>query len=453
MKNYSSLEEYIEKFPTSQKLYAEAVTKFPRGVTHDARFRLPFPIYVTHTKGGHKWDVDGHDIIDYWTGHTCLLLGAANPTLVEAVKGQIDKGTHYSACHELEMEWVDWIRKLTPSVEMVEFTSSGTEANMLGMRLARAFTGREKILKFHDHFHGWCDETIGLPEPSGQGQTAGLVRAFTDLTTTIPCNDAAALEEALSGRDVAVLIVETPGAHAGCDGIAPAFYTTMRELTREYGTLLMFDEIVSWARFSTGGAQVLHGGEPDLTSLGKVLGGGVGGVGAIGGSKEILELIDIRPDDPEWNRSKRIFHSGTFNGNPLCAAAGIATLKRLATGEPQKTADERAAGIREGCGKVLEDRGVDGCTYGECSSFHLYIGPCPIREECNKSVCLYHEKVYEHHLYTELHRNMLFNGVDLVGAPPLFGTTCEMHTEEDIEKTVAAFADSLDRMKAEGILK
>ena len=183
------------------------------------------------------------------------------------------------------------------------------------------------------------------------------------------------------------------------------------------------------------------------------VGGGVGGVGAIGGSKEILELIDIRPDDPEWNRSKRIFHSGTFNGNPLCAAAGIATLKRLATGEPQKTADERAAGIREGCGKVLEDRGVDGCTYGECSSFHLYIGPCPIREECNKSVCLYHEKVYEHHLYTELHRNMLFNGVDLVGAPPLFGTTCEMHTEEDIEKTVAAFADSLDRMKAEGILK
>ncbi len=453
MNHSKSYQDYIDRFPSSEKLYERAVNNFARGVNHDARFMMPFPLYFTHTKGGLKWDADGNEIIDYWLGHSCLMLGHANPTLVEAVKGQIGKGTHYSGSHELEIEWAEAIKALTPSIDLVEFVNSGTEANMLGIRLARAFTGRNKVVKFHNHFHGWSDEVVGTEEPSGQAKTAGLVDSVTALTSTIHANDEAGLEKALSNRDVAILIVETPGSHVGGDGFAPSFYKTIREMTKKYGTVLFFDEIVTWARFSKGGVQGMRGVKPDLTSLGKSVGGGVGGVGAVGGSREIMDIMQIKPEDPEWNMSKRVFHSGTFNGNPLCAAAGIATIKRLATGEPQKTADQRAARIREGCGQALEDRGVDGCAYGECSAFHLYVGPCPIRDQCDRNICLHHDKVYEQPMFSELHRNMLLNGSHLVGVPPMFGLTCEMHTEEEADRTVAAFADSLDRVKADGFLK
>ncbi len=155
MKNQSSKEQYIAKFPKSKALYEKAKDIIPRGVPHDSWIMSPFPIYIRNAKGSHVWDVDGYEYVDYYGGHGGLILGHAHPSLVEAVKKQIERGTHYAACAELVVEWAELIKSYFPSAERVEFASSGTEANIMGIRLARAFTGRNKIIKFGGHFHGW----------------------------------------------------------------------------------------------------------------------------------------------------------------------------------------------------------------------------------------------------------------------------------------------------------
>ena len=451
MDNQSSVERYIAKFPKSRALHKKARGIFRNGVTHDARFVKPFPLYITHGKGAHKWDVDGYEYIDYFGGHGALMLGHAHPSLVEAVNKQIVKGTQWAACHELEIQWAEQIMKLIPSAERVEFTSSGTEANMMAIRLARAFTGRSKIVRFRGQMGGFYDSLmVGGREPWDTPDTSGLLPGVVENTVAIPVNDKESLEESLIRRDVASLVCEPWGAYSGSTGIAPSFYGSMRDVTEKYGTLLHFDEVVSGFRYSPGGIQAAKGVVPDLTSLGKNVTGGMPGAGAIVGRADIMERFSIK--DPEWDRYKRVPHSGTFNANPLCAATGIATLKILSTGEPQRRAGEMAVLLRDNMDRVIKGRGINGCAYGDGGVVHLYFGRCELSDRCDRSICLNSDKVRPGDVGEALCINLTLNGVHTVNRAFDFFVS-SVHSEEDIMRSVEAFDISLGTMISERILQ
>src|SRR5437588_7022523 len=193
----SLTERFAAEFPTSKKLHDQARALFPNGVTHDLRHLEPFPVYVERAAGAYKWDVDGHRLIDYWSGHGALLLGHGHPAVVEAVQRQMARATHPGACHQLEIEWGQWVQRLVPSAEKLRFVSSGTEATLMALRLARIFTGKPRVLKFAGHFHGWHDFLIPAADVSDSGKPVpGVPAEVAAQTVVIPPNDPAAVERA-----------------------------------------------------------------------------------------------------------------------------------------------------------------------------------------------------------------------------------------------------------------
>ena len=444
-------EKYIAKFPRSRELYERAKKDLPRGVTHDAWHVSPFPLYITRAQGSRKWDEDGCQYVDYVGGHGAMMLGHAHPSLVKAVKDQIENGTHYGACHELQLEWAEWIKRLVPSAEIVEFTNSGTEANMLAIRIARAFTGRDKIVRFRGQFAGFADHVMkGTSPPWHIVGSSGILKADAENTLVVPGNDSDALERVLAEKDVALLMVEAAGGFSGVSGIDPDHYRVMRELTTRCGALLHFDEVVTGFRYSPGGVQAAKGITPDLTSLGKIVTGGMPGAGAIVGRADVMEMLGFKDED--WNRYKRVPHTGTFNGNPLCAAAGIATLKLLADGKPQAEANRVAAQLRDRMQAVIDHNGISGCAYGDFSVFHIYFGPCDRRDGCDREVCLNEDKERSLPLGKLLSIAMALNGVHVTNRG-YDGLVSAVHDASDVELTAEAFARSVDGMIAEGVFK
>ena len=274
------LEEYVAKHHGSARRYAEASQLFPSGVTHDNRYAEPFPLYMTHGLGPRKWDVDGNEYIDYVSGHGALLLGHSHPDIAAAVAYQIARGTHLGACTEEEVRWAKAIKALMPAVEKLRFHSSGTEATLMAMRLARAYTGKSKIIKLRNHFHGWHYYAMaGSDRPA-----PGIPPASWGSMVVVPAGDLGAVEQVL-GRDadVAGLILEPTGAHYGqLPFDIPNYLKGLRELTARHGVVLIFDEVVTGFRASPGGAQVRYGVAPDLTTLAKIVAGGLPG-GAVAG--------------------------------------------------------------------------------------------------------------------------------------------------------------------------
>ncbi|MCH7984499.1 MAG: aspartate aminotransferase family protein [Chloroflexi bacterium] len=314
------LEQYIAQHPGSAQRYTEAVQTFPSGVTHDNRYAQPFPLYMTHGAGPRKWDVDGNEYIDYICGHGALLLGHSHPEIADAVAQQMYRGTHLGASTDEELRWARAIKALVPSIEKIRFHSSGTEATLMAMRLARAYTGKNKIIKLQDHFHGWHDYAMAGSDRPAPGVPAESWASML----VVPSGDLSAVEDALSrDQDVAGLILEPTGAHYGqLPFDTPNYLEGLRQLTSQHGAVLIFDEVVTGFRASAGGAQTRYGVTPDLTCFGKVIGGGMP-VGAFGGREDIMSMWD--PSDG----GATVQHAGTFNGNPMTAAAGIATLETL----------------------------------------------------------------------------------------------------------------------------
>ena len=320
----SSTARYEAEFPNSRKLFEQAKSLFPDGVTHDLRRLEPFPIYIERAQGACKWDVDGHRLIDYWAGHGALLLGHSHPAVVEAVQRQMGKSTHPGACHELEIKWGQYVQRLVPSAEKMRFVSSGTEATLMALRLARIFTGRPKLLKFAGHFHGWHDFVIPAADVPHDGLVPGVPPAVAADTVVVLPNDLAAVEKALA-RDpqIGCVILEPTGGHFGAVPIRGDFLRALRELTSKQNKLLIFDEVITGFRVHPGGAQGHYGISPDLTTLAKVLAGGLPG-GCLAGRADVLASLEFRAGKPKMK------HPGTFNANPLSAAAGIAANRAAA---------------------------------------------------------------------------------------------------------------------------
>ncbi len=443
------LERYQTLHPRSAALHAQAAGTFPDGVTHDIRYFEPFPIYVERAAGCRKWDVDGHELIDYVMGHGALMLGHAHPRLVEAVSGQIRRGTHYGACHELEMEWAGWLKKLVPSAEMVRFTSCGTEATMMAVRLARALTGRNKLLRFALNFHGWNDNVMGYPLA---GETVprspGIPAAVLGQQIVIPQNDFTELSRALAQeKDIAAVILEPTGASAGTVPIDPDILPFLRERTRRHGVILIFDEVVTGFRVAPGGAQAYFGVTPDITCLAKIVAGGIPGAAVVGRS-DLISLIKFR------DAADRISHPGTYNANPLSAAAGIAMLSAIADGKAQDHAARMARRLCKEANRIMGKLAVKGCAYGFSSMIHLTLGvecPEPIdgygwdwQGAPGATVPQTPPKVF-----WAFRQGMINRGVDLMRTG---GMVSAVHKKRDIDETLAALEATLADMKREGLL-
>jgi glutamate-1-semialdehyde 2,1-aminomutase len=443
-------EEYIAGRPTSQRLYQEATTIFPSGVTHDTRYFRPFPIYIAHAAGARKWDVDGNEYIDYRLGHGALMLGHGHPAIVRAVQEQVARGTHYGASHELELRWGRLVQQLVPCADMVKFTSSGTEATMMAIRLARVATGRMKIAKFAGHFHGWHDHlNRGISPPYDLPGSAGVPDVLQELLLVLPPNDVDAARAALATREVAAVILEPSGGHGGVIPTAPGFLEALRQITRETGTVLIFDEVVTGFRLAPGGAQALYGVTPDLATFAKALVGGLPG-GAVAGRRELFEPLAFGPD-AERNRRERVAHPGTFNANPLSAAAGVAALESYKDGHIHRHTDRLSELLRDALQERLDRRGIAGVVWGGHAILHIGLGLTASRAEIEAGHVP--PEVLEHSVggprAAHLRRAGYVHGIDLPAPNTMLSVA---HTEADIETTVRAFDTSLARLQREGAL-
>ena len=445
------LERYSKTFQKHEELFRQAAQIFPDGVTHDNRHADPFPIYVDRAEGSKKWGIDGTEFIDYWSGHGALLLGHGHPAVVDAVQRQMERGTHYGASHPLEIEWASLVQELIPSAERVRFVSSGTEATLMGLRLSRTFTGKNKLLKFAGNFHGWHDFVIQDAQPPFGKAVPGIPAEVLDTTVICPPNDIAAVERYLkTDPDIACIILEPTGGSWGTIPTKGEFLRQLREVTHHYGVLLIFDEVITGFRVSPGGAQAYFGVTPDLTSLAKILAGGLPG-GALAGRKEILDLISIKEQEASEER-KKMPHPGTFNANPLTASAAIATLNIVKTGEPHPLINRTAADLRKGFNDVIDAHGLDWATYGEFSMIRMLFAH---GEKVRANDFDPHEWDYRRlktvtrpDLITNLRCGMLLNGIDFPGS----GMTTSAHTDDDSRQTVAAFDQTINWMKEDGLI-
>lgn len=339
-------ELYRARTPGSARLYAEALKVLPGGVTHSNRYWAPYPIHVDRAKGSRMVDVDGNEYIDYWVANGTMFMGHANAKVAAAVAAVLERGTHFGVSHDLIGKLAAKIVDLVPSAEVVRFTNSGSEAAAHALRVARGYTGRRKIARFEGTFHGVIDGLhYGFRSPFDRPDCDGIPPSAYADTLVCPYNDIERTAEILLRHrdDLAGVILEPiTGVIAG----EPEFLRGLRELCDRLGAVLIYDEIVTGFRMAPGGAQEFLGGTlPDITLLGKVLGGGFP-VGAVAGRREVMDVLD-----PKRPVEKRVEIFGTYAGNVAVMAAGLATLEQLADGEPQK----HAARLAERAAKSLRD--------------------------------------------------------------------------------------------------
>jgi glutamate-1-semialdehyde 2,1-aminomutase len=422
-------EARARKMPGSIALHQRAKAVFPDGVTHDGRYHEPFPIYCTHAEGPRKWDVDGHEYIDYFGGHGALLLGHGHPAIVEALQHQAARGTHIGASHEQEIIWGEQVKEIVPSARggMVKFTSSGTEATMMAMRMARAVTGKDVICKMQGHFHGWHDyATMAMQPPYNEPIAAGVPKALWDTIVSVPSRDIAALTALLDSRDdiAAVILI--------ADQLGTEYLQAVRDLCSARDVILIFDEVVTGFRYAPGGAQEYYGVTPDLTTLAKILAGGLNG-GAVAGKADLFARF-LQSDDADWVRHQRIPHPGTYNANPLSSAAGIACLNIVRDPAVQQRANATADAIRAGFNDAYARHGVAGKAGGPVSLVPVsFTAP----------------KIPARKVMHRFKAAMQLGGVDPSGLNLIVSAA---HGPAEVDQTVAAFDNALAMLKEEGVL-
>ncbi|HEV8617083.1 MAG TPA: aspartate aminotransferase family protein [Methylomirabilota bacterium] len=444
-------EEYAENRPRSRALYARAREVMPSGAAHDGRVFTPFPFYVDRADGARKWDVDGHEYLDCWSAHGALMLGHNHPAIVAAITEQARRGLHYSACSELEVRWAELIRQCVPGAERVRFTMTGTETTALAIRVARAFTGRTKIIKFRGHFHGIHDSAVSaVKDPFELPMSAGVPAEVLSTVVVARHNSLDDVRALMGEHEVAAVILEPAAGRSMIAPTNPAFLKALRELTRERGVLLIFDEVVSGFRLAAGGAQEYFGVTADMACLAKAVAGGLPGA-ALTGRADVMDTIAFKGDAGR-DRTRRVADQGTYSATPLIAAAGVAALEILKTGDVQRRLNRLGDRVREGLNGVLARRDVRGCVYGLSSLFRIFLGAD--RRELGLDSYELDEGRLERGMGpvgAKLHLAMLLNGVDYNRGSGI-GLLNGAMTDTDGDQIVEAFDRSLLRLRAESLL-
>lgn len=419
----------------SQAAFAEAKRFIPGGVNSPVRaFRSVGgePFFVEKAVGAHIWDIDGNELIDYVGTWGPAILGHAPEVVLKAVQETAPRGVSFGAPHLLEIEMAKLLCEWVPSIEKVRMVNSGTEATMSALRLARGFTGRDKILKFEGCYHGHGDSLLVKAGSGalthGTPDSAGVPRAFADLTITVPYNDVEALRRvfAKAGSEIAAIIVEPVPGNAGLYLPRPGFLEELRRICDEYGSLLIFDEVMTGFRVAKGGVQEIYGIRPDLTTLGKVIGGGFP-VGAFGGRAEIMDYLS--PVGP-------VYQAGTLSGNPVALAAGLAQLRELERLNGWAKLEELGAILEDGVRTALAKTGKKLTIHRIGSMFCLYFTEEEVynlgdAQKSNKEAF----NQYFHHA--------LRNGVYFAPSQFEAGFISLAHTPADLEKTAEVAANAL----------
>ena len=399
-------------------MFERATASLPGGSTRTTIFSAPYPPYMVRGTGISTWDLDGNEYRDFLGNYTSLILGHAHPEVVAAVEAQVGRGSAFAAPTETEIELAEEIRSRLPSVERIRFTNSGTEATMFAIRAARAFTGRPLLAKFEGAYHGTHDTALAW--------SPGVPEATSGLVIELPWADPEGVERAIAGRerDLAAIIIEPVQGAGGVRPAPPEFLHFLRELTTRIGALLIFDEVIAF-RIGPNGAQGRLGGvRPDLTTLGKIIGGGYPS-GAFGGRDEVMRQFDAR-------QPGALVHGGTFNGNPVAAAAGLATLRHL-TPERYAELERLCERLRAGLNEAFERDGLDARAAGIASIFQVFPGSSLVAAEGLTP-------------QSALFLGLLLDGFHL--APRGMGAIATPTTEVDIDDLIEAVVGRIGAMQA-----
>jgi glutamate-1-semialdehyde 2,1-aminomutase len=414
-------EEYIAKTQKSKALYERARKVLPGGVSYGIRYFDPYPFYTARARGSKLYDVDGNEYVDFWLGHTTHILGHSPPTVVRAVREQLENGTHYGTCHEPEIKLAEKVVKMVPDAEMVRFTNSGTEANMYAIRLARAFTGRSKIAKFEGGWHGGYDALhVAVKYPFDIAESAGLAPGAVQDTVVLPFNDIDGVKKKLENTDVASITIEPLMGSGGGIPADKEFLKELRDFTSRRGMLLIFDEVITGFRLAPGGGQQYFHVKPDITVFGKILGGGFP-VGAVCGSAEIMEKMDTHL----YQRTEFAFQGGTFTANPVTMTAGLATLTQLEDCRLIDRLNSLGDKTRKKLMEIFASNGVEAQCVGAGSLLGVVFTREPVKDP-NSAFKADRKKLLNYHL------KLIEKGVFFL--PTHVGALCSEHSEADMEK-------------------
>ena len=422
----------------SQELWARAQEVIPGGVNSPVRAMAAVgqsPPFIKSGRGAYIEDVDGNRYLDYVGSWGPLILGHAVPEVIKAVQRAAERGTSFGAPTEAEVLFAEKLVKLVPSLEMVRLVSSGTEATMSALRLARGYTGRDRIVKFDGCYHGHSD---GLLVSAGSGLATlglpacpGVTAAIAGATLSLPYNDLPALAGAFAshGEGIAAVIVEPVAGNMGVVEPAPGFLEGLRRLCDQYGALLIFDEVITGFRLALGGAQERFGVMPDLTTLGKIVGGGLP-LAAYGGRKEIMR--HIAPSGP-------VYQAGTLSGNPPATAAGLMVLELLQAPRLYETLEETSARLYQGLGAIFKAKGLPHYGQRVGAMFTYFFTAGPVTDYAGA-------KTSDTELFARFHRGMLKRGIYL--APSQFEATLVSlaHGAQEVDSTLSAAEETIKEL-------
>lgn len=433
MKNY--FDDYRKRTPLSESLFKRAKEVMPGGISHSIHYFPPYPFFIKKAKGSKIWDVDGNEYVDLWMGHYTHILGHHSEIVVEAIERQLKEGIHWGILFEKQVEWAELIRELILCAEMVRFCCSGTEATMYAVRLARAYTGKKIILKIAGGWHGAnSDLSFGIKMPYKKEESLGLLPELQRYTKVIPFNDLSGSLEIIhqNKHDLAGIILEPVVGEGGFIPATIEYLKMLRSETEQLGALLIFDEVISGFRVALGGAQERFSIIPDLTTLGKIMGGGLP-VGALVGKREILEKTSPEKKGNKWE--KIMIGGGTFSSHPLTMAAGMAMLQYLKddSEEVYPLLEAKGEKVREGVQNSLCSEGINAIVTGIGSLFQTHF---PMGE----GVTL--DSPHSIHQFTDIEKReiefrigMLTKGIHVMHGG---GGLSIAHSDEDIEKIIKA---------------
>jgi glutamate-1-semialdehyde 2,1-aminomutase len=438
------LDTYRQRTPLSENLFKRSKEVMPGAVSHNVHYFPPYPFYLKKAKGSKIWDVDGNEYVDLWMGHYTHILGHHPDVIVEAIERQAKEGIHWGIVFEKQVEWAELIRDLVPCAEMVRFCCSGTEATMYAVRVARAYTRKNTILKIAGGWHGGnSDLTLGIKMPYEKEESLGLLPDLKRYVKAIPFNDLSGSLKLIQQKkkDLAGIILEPVSGEGGFIPATIEYLKMLRSETEKLGALLIFDEVISGFRVALGGAQERLGIIPDLTTLGKIMGGGFP-VGALVGKREILEKTSPEIKGNKWE--KILIGGGTFSSHPFTAAAGLAMLQYLKDHSEEVYPFLEANGekVRKGIQKALDEQGLNAVVTGMGSLFQTHF---PLQKGVTlNSPHSIHQLTNLEKKEVEFRIRMLNKGVFVMHGG---GGLSIVHSDGDIEKIIEAAREVAREMK------